>query len=91
MRTWLIVALTLWNLTVFAMYGIDKYRAVHHQWRISEKTLILSAVMTGGLGAFLGARLFHHKTRKWYFWLAWIVGLVIDAVLIFFILELRNK
>lgn len=35
-----------------------------NKWRIPEKTLILSAVIGGSVGAILGMRFFHHKTRK---------------------------
>lgn len=52
------------NLITFATYGIDKSRARLGEWRISEKTLIVLALLGGSLGAFLGMRVFHHKTRK---------------------------
>ena len=50
------------NLCSFAAYGIDKYKAKKSKWRIPESTLILLAYFGGALGAFLGMRLFHHKT-----------------------------
>lgn len=53
----------IWNIAVFIMYGIDKRRAVKHKWRISEKTLILSALLEGGIGAFSGMFLLRHKTK----------------------------
>ena len=56
--------LGLINLTAFVLYGIDKHRAVRNRWRIPESVLILSAVLGGGIGAYLGMRIFHHKTRK---------------------------
>ena len=60
---------TLWgyliliNLIAFALYGIDKRRAKQGAWRISEYTLLLVALLGGSLGALLGMRYFHHKTR----------------------------
>ena len=59
--------LLLVNLTAFVLMGLDKRRARRDKWRISEKTLFLPAVLGGSLGAILGMRLFHHKTKHWYF------------------------
>ncbi len=55
--------LTFVNLLAFACFGIDKQKAKAHQWRISEKTLLGIALCGGSLGAILGMRFFHHKTR----------------------------
>ena len=59
--------LLLVNLSAFVLMGLDKRRARRDQWRISEKTLFLPAVLGGSLGAIAGMRLFHHKTKHWYF------------------------
>ena len=59
--------LLLMNLIAFVLMGLDKRRARRDQWRISEKTLFLPAVLGGSLGAIAGMRLFHHKTKHWYF------------------------
>lgn len=53
-----------WNGLVCTLYGIDKYKALNNQWRISEKLLIESAFLMGGLGALLGMMLFRHKTKR---------------------------
>ena len=55
------------NLAAFLLMGIDKRRARRDKRRIPERTLFLSAVLGGALGGTLGMRLFHHKTRHWYF------------------------
>lgn len=60
---WLVII----NLTAFAIFGIDKKRAKKGQWRIPEKTLFLSAILGGSIGAILGMYIFHHKTKHWYF------------------------
>ena len=51
------------NLAAFVLYGADKRRAKQGTWRIPEKTLFLLPL----LGGSLGMRVFHHKTKHWYF------------------------
>ena len=63
MNGFLVIAYIVWNVFVFALYGLDKYNAKSRTWRIPEKILILCAVMLGAIGAFLGMQLFRHKTR----------------------------
>ncbi|MBQ5869749.1 MAG: DUF1294 domain-containing protein [Lachnospiraceae bacterium] len=63
----LIVYLLLANVIAFAMYGIDKRKAMKDQWRIPEKTLLLAALIGGSFGAFVGMQVFHHKTKHWKF------------------------
>ena len=50
------------NITSFFLYGIDKYKAKKGKWRISETTLLLMAVIGGSIGAWVGMRIWHHKT-----------------------------
>ena len=65
---WALVGyLALVNLIAFTVYGADKRRARKDRRRVPEKTLFLLAIIGGSLGAFLGMRLFRHKTRHWYF------------------------
>ena len=50
------------NIATFFLYGIDKYKAKKGRWRISEATLLLMAVIGGSIGAWVGMRIWHHKT-----------------------------
>jgi len=59
----MIILIVIWNFFVFLLYGIDKLKAIHNSWRISEKALILSSLLFGGIGAFAGMSFFKHKTR----------------------------
>ena len=52
------------NIVAFILYGTDKAKAMHHQWRIKEAGLIGIAFVGGAFGAFAGMIVFHHKTRK---------------------------
>ena len=59
--------LAVLNLIGFALMGIDKRRAVKKLWRIPESTLFIIALIGGSIGSIIGMRVFHHKTRHWYF------------------------
>ena len=59
--------LLLMNLAAFFTFGADKRRAKRAAWRVPEKTLFLLALLGGSVGAVCGMRVFHHKTRHWYF------------------------
>ena len=50
------------NAVAFIMYGIDKYKAQKAKWRISEATLLLLAILGGSIGAWMGMKVWHHKT-----------------------------
>ena len=69
------------SAVAFVMYGIDKRRAVKAKPRISERTLHLLALAGGWPGAYLGSRLFRHKTLKVsfriVFWLTVAVHLMV--------------
>ncbi len=59
----LLVYLALSNLLSLLLFGIDKWKAKHTKWRISEKTLLLVAAIGGSIGAWVGMKLWHHKTQ----------------------------
>ena len=82
----LLSVLLVWNIVVLLVYGLDKHKAIQHKRRISEKALLLQTLTFGGIGAFLGGKLFRHKINKWYFKLCWLMGLVIDVVILYLIL-----
>ena len=64
----LLVYLAVVNVIAFLAYGDDKRRAKRPgARRTPEKTLLLLAAAFGSAGALLGMRVFHHKTRHWYF------------------------
>lgn len=73
--------LLLINGIGFVLMGVDKRRAKRDQWRISEKTLFLPPLLGGTVGAILGMRVFHHKTRHWYFRYGLPALLVLQVVL----------
>ena len=58
----LICYIVVINLVSFMMFGIDKYKARRGQWRISEATLLALAAIGGSIGAWMGMKVWHHKT-----------------------------
>lgn len=58
----LLAYLIVINVLTFFMFGIDKWKAKRHQWRIPEATLLGLAVVGGSIGAWLGMKAWHHKT-----------------------------
>ncbi len=54
----------VWNIVTFSLMGIDKLKAGRGSWRISEKTLLITAFAMGAVGSLLGSYLFNHKTSK---------------------------
>ena len=51
------------NIVGFILFGIDKKRALNHEHRIPESTLLWMARLGGGLGCWLGMTHFHHKKK----------------------------
>ena len=78
----IIVYLILVNLAALILMYSDKQRAIRGHWRISERTLFLSAILGGSIGAIAGMYLFHHKTRHWYFVIGMPAILMIQIVLL---------
>ena len=57
-----LVYLAIINVVTFFVFGIDKWKAKKSMWRIREASLLTLAVLGGGVGAWLGMRVWHHKT-----------------------------
>ena len=78
----LLIIIAVMSLAAFAAFGLDKYKAKAGKWRIPERTLFLLALMGGGIGAFLGMKVFHHKTMHKQFVIGIPVIMLIQAVLL---------
>jgi uncharacterized membrane protein YsdA (DUF1294 family) len=52
------------NLIAFGAMGVDKLRAGSSRRRIPELRLIGLALVSGGVGSWVGVSVFRHKTRK---------------------------
>ena len=58
----IIIYLAVINVATFFTFGIDKLKAKHAKWRIREAALLTLAVLGGSIGAWLGMKVWRHKT-----------------------------
>jgi uncharacterized membrane protein YsdA (DUF1294 family) len=74
------------SVATFIAYGLDKSAARTNAWRIPEATLHVLALIGGWPGALVAQHVFHHKSRKLSFQIAfWTTVAVNCAVLIWLI------
>lgn len=76
------------NILTFFLFGEDKKRAIEKKRRISERTLLLFSFFGGALGALLGMRVFHHKTRKMKFRVSVPLFLILQIIFLLKILRI---
>ena len=84
---YILYALLAINLITFILYGIDKWKAIRHKWRIPEHTLLGFAAAFGSAGALLGMLFFHHKTQKPKFRFSVPVMLIIQVIIIILVMK----
>lgn len=73
------------SFITFVILGYDKLQAKNNGWRIPEKVLLLMGVFGGAIGGLLGMKVFHHKTRKNYFWIIYGLAAAVHIGLIVFL------
>lgn len=74
---WLSAYVAVMSIALMGMMGVDKRRARLGRRRISERRLLLWALLGGAAGGWIGLRLFRHKTKHRMF----AVGLPVMTVL----------
>lgn len=79
---YIFIAWLVWNLIVFALFGVDKQLAVLGRQRIPERVLILTSFLGGGTGALAGMFGFRHKTRKLLFQIGTPIAAVASVALL---------
>lgn len=77
----LIIAIFILNISVFVVYGVDKFKAKKNLWRIPEATLLVCALF-GPIGAILGMKVWHHKTKKPKFFITVPTFLIVEIILV---------
>lgn len=70
------------NIITFILYGLDKHNAKNNLYRVSEYSLMVFSFFGGALGAIIGMKFFHHKTKKKKFWLLNTIFLIIWIIIL---------
>lgn len=82
---WIGAYWVLINIITLGVYGCDKWKAKHQCRRIPEKTLLGLAVIGGATGAYVGMKIFRHKTMKMKFSYG-VPMLLITQIIVFLVL-----
>ena len=77
----LFVYLIIANVVAFMLMGVDKSKARNRKRRIRERTLFLSAIVGGSIGAICGMQVFRHKTKHFSFNFGMPLILIIQVVI----------
>lgn len=75
------------NVILFILMGADKLFAISHKHRIKEATLLSLSLLGGSLGGFFGMFIFHHKIRKHYFLIVFLLSTITHIILYVNLLE----
>ena len=89
MTAYICIYIILINIITFFVFGKDKRAAKIDKWRISEAALFLFTIIGGGIGAWFGMKVFHHKTKKFKFILGIPAITLLEYALLVYLLFLR--
>lgn len=74
------------SIIAFIAYGLDKMAATNGAPRLRETSMLFIGLIGGWPGALAGQRLFHHKTKKTSFqiafWLTVVINLLVSTLLL---------
>ena len=79
------------NVLGLVLFGIDKWKAKHDKWRISEATLLSVTIIGGSIGAWVGMKVWHHKTMHKKFKYGIPLVIVLQFALLLFTLYWLNS
>ncbi|RKW56898.1 DUF1294 domain-containing protein [Hoylesella loescheii] len=79
------------NVLGLVLFGIDKWKAKHDKWRISEATLLSVTAIGGSIGAWVGMKVWHHKTMHKKFKYGIPLVMVLQLALLLFTLYWLNS
>lgn len=83
----LVLYLAAINIIALLAMCIDKYKAQRHKWRISEAALFVLGLLGGGVGAYAGMWLFHHKTKHLKFTIGIPAVIIMNMVVLWYLLQ----
>ena len=93
MQETIVYYLIIINIVTFLVYGIDKWKARKAMWRVREASLLMLAVLGGSIGAWLGMKVWHHKTqhKKFRYGIPAIIIIQLGIIGFFLYLQLNHK
>ena len=65
----------------------DKYKAIHHKWRISEAALLIISALGGGVAMYATMLIIRHKTKKLKFMLGIPLIVIIELIAVLLVLN----
>lgn len=78
MNIFVLIYLIIISLVAVIVTIVDKYKAAHHMWRISEPALLVISALGGGVAMYITMLVVRHKTRKLKFMLGIPLIVVIE-------------
>jgi uncharacterized membrane protein YsdA (DUF1294 family) len=82
---YLIYYLIIINLVGLIIMKVDKQKAIKQQYRISERTLWIVAIIGGAVGTTFGMNLFRHKTKHLSFKIGFPILAASELLLLFWL------
>lgn len=86
----LMIYMGIINVITFLAFAIDKINAVKGKRRIRIVTLLGLSFIGGSLGALLGMYTLRHKTKVNYFTVGIPLIMIMQAVVVFFVMNIRG-
>lgn len=83
----LLIYILFMNILGLAIMRYDKIKAQRFEWRISEKTIFIVALLLGGPGVLYGMYRFRHTTRHAKFVIGIPLIIILNVITIYYILK----
>lgn len=83
----LVIYFFIINLFAIFLMKYDKVKAINNQFRVSEKTLFLIALILGGIGIYIGMYLFRHKTKHVKFTVGIPLIIILNILTIYYLIS----
>lgn len=83
----LVIYFFIINLFAIFLMKYDKVKAINNQYRVSEKTLFLIALILGGIGIYIGMYLFRHKTKHVKFAVGIPLIIILNILTIYYLIS----
>lgn len=83
----LVIYFFIINLFAIFLMKYDKVKAINNQYRVSEKTPFLIALILGGIGIYIGMYLFRHKTKHVKFTVGIPLIIILNILTIYYLIS----